>query len=159
MSRLTDDGKEVVDSTPLELPLGYQHPPTLNERIAQALRAERFRQDMIRAGVETFEEAEDFDCGEDDPLADTPYELEFDPGLGKEIPRQEKAMLDAERRRVDAEVAREKKKRWFGFGRERSPEGVQERKEGSPRKAESSSERDRSNRSFTQEEPRQREEE
>lgn len=53
------------------------------DRIQGIIRGERLKEEMRNAGKETFEEADDFDVGDDfDPTS--PYEEIFDPGLAEE---------------------------------------------------------------------------
>lgn len=60
-----ESGAEVLDPTPVELPIGYKHPKTLEERIQEAIRQE-LSQVASKEGYETFQEANDFDVGDDD---------------------------------------------------------------------------------------------
>lgn len=72
------NGMEVPSSIPMAPPVGYTRQPTLAERIRQMVRSEHVRLAAIQAGQETFEEADDFDVGDDyDPAS--PYEETFDP--------------------------------------------------------------------------------
>jgi len=72
-------GREKPDPIPLSPPLGYKKHPTLREQIRDMIRSEKLRQEVEAAGLETFEEADDFDVGDDyDPRS--PYEEVFDPG-------------------------------------------------------------------------------
>ena len=74
------------DPDPLEPPIGYKRQPSLAEQIREMVRSERLRQEMDSAGVETFEESDDFDVGDDfDPTS--PYEADFEP-LGDVIARK-----------------------------------------------------------------------
>jgi len=60
-----DSGLEYVDSTPVEVPLGFRRPLTLQEQIRQYLRQEI---GLARLGIdssESFEESLDFDDGEE----------------------------------------------------------------------------------------------
>lgn len=58
-------------------PVGYVKQPSLADQIRDMVRSERLAMEMAEAGVETFEEADDFDVGDDyDP--NTPYEETFD---------------------------------------------------------------------------------
>lgn len=67
------DGKEVLDSTPLEIPLSWKRPPSLRDQIKQFVRSELSNR-ASEEGFDTFEEADDFDVDEDpDPLS--AYEL------------------------------------------------------------------------------------
>ena len=54
-----DDNREVLDKTPIEIPLGYTAPLTLDENIAQAIRNNDFNK--ANAELETFEESDDFE--------------------------------------------------------------------------------------------------
>lgn len=73
------DGLEYGDPVPMAPPIGYDSPPDLMHMIRSMIRNERFMQGLDEAGVETFEEADDFELDDDplDPL--TPYERVFDP--------------------------------------------------------------------------------
>lgn len=65
--------KEYPDPTPVEVPLGFKRPPTLQEEIQRIIRAQLSEHAQSR-GFETFEEADDFNIDEDpDPLS--PYEV------------------------------------------------------------------------------------
>lgn len=78
MSYLDDNGHEVLDSTPIAVPVkfrGISHEDTIRQII---------RQELSRAaqedGDESFEEADDFDVGDDyDPMS--PWELTADQEL------------------------------------------------------------------------------
>lgn len=77
-SELDKNGHEIPDSRTLAPALNLRPEPTLAERIREITRSERLRQEAIAAGHETFEEADDFEVGDDyDP--ESPYEMEFDP--------------------------------------------------------------------------------
>lgn len=66
------------DATPIAPPLGYIKQPSITERIRDMVRSEHLRRAAEAAGAESFEEANDFDVGDDfDPQS--PYEDEFDP--------------------------------------------------------------------------------
>lgn len=75
-SRHNSEGAEVLDSTPMALPVGFTRPPTLQEQVARLVRSEAFRIAAEKNGIETFEEADDFDDPDDDPTS--PYEEHFD---------------------------------------------------------------------------------
>lgn len=92
--RQDEEGREIPDSTPLELPLGMKRPDTLAEQVQRLVRRQLSDYAALH-GHESFEEAEDFDVDEDfDPS--TPYEEEFDPILGKNLTPAD--FLDPERR-------------------------------------------------------------
>lgn len=68
--------REPVDSSQLEIPVGFHRPPSLQEQVRRLVRYE-MSQEAANQGQETFEEADDFDVGDDfDPSS--PYELNFD---------------------------------------------------------------------------------
>jgi len=84
--RLIQDkmGREVPDPKPLEIPVGFKRPETLQEQIRRLVHSEHFQRDREAAGEETFEEADDFDVDDDfDPS--TPYETFFDPVLQRDV--------------------------------------------------------------------------
>lgn len=81
--RLDKNGHEIPDPTPVALPTGFKRPEMLAETVARLVRREiSERADL--AGFETFEEAEDFEIG-DDFEPNSPYEQFFDPLLGKDM--------------------------------------------------------------------------
>jgi len=76
---LDERGREKPDPVPLSPPLGYKKQPSLAEQIRAMVRSEKLRQEVEEAGMETWDEADDFDIGDDyDPRS--PYEEVFDPG-------------------------------------------------------------------------------
>lgn len=66
--RHDEKGREICDSTPVEVPLDFKTPPSIHQLIAQYVRSERAAEVARAAGVETFEEADDFDVGDEDEL-------------------------------------------------------------------------------------------
>ncbi len=71
-------GRETPDPTPLAPPIGHNPQPSLTQQIRDMVRSERLARDLEASGVETFEDADDFDVGDDyDPSS--PYEEDFDP--------------------------------------------------------------------------------
>ena len=94
--RMTPDGLEIVDSRPMAPPVGYKKQPSMVDHIRELIRSEKLRLAAEEAGHESFEEADDFDVGDDyDPS--TPYEADFDP-----MTDQERAALTSEGRNVEA---------------------------------------------------------
>lgn len=84
--QLDANGWEIPDPQPLEIPGGFKKPETLQEQIRRLIRAAS--REAAEQGLETFEEAEDFNVDDDfDPH--TPYEVFFDPVLNKEISPEE----------------------------------------------------------------------
>lgn len=72
---LNQHGHEVPDPTPMEPAIGFKREPTLHEKMREMIRGELLARQAIAAGQETFEEADDFDTGEDD-VARSPFEVE-----------------------------------------------------------------------------------
>lgn len=80
---LDENGAEHPDPTPMAPPIGYKRQPSLAEQIREMVRSERLKQEVEEAGFETFEEADDFEVGDDyDPHS--PHENDFDPPV-KEV--------------------------------------------------------------------------
>ena len=82
---LTEDGREKPSAQKIAPPLGYTKRESLVETIRRMVRSEALRNEAEAAGMETLEEADDFDVGDDyDPSS--PYEYNFDPPV-VEIPQ------------------------------------------------------------------------
>lgn len=84
IAALDSKGHEVPDPTPLELPAGFKRPETLAEQVQRLVRTS-VSQYAAMTGQETFEEAEDFEVDDESFDPHTPYEVDFDPILNKEI--------------------------------------------------------------------------
>lgn len=73
---LNEKGHEVLDDTPVAMPVGFKRPQSMTDMIRQYVRTELSKQ-ASEQGNETWEEADDFDVGDDyDPKS--PWELTFD---------------------------------------------------------------------------------
>jgi len=73
-----EKGEEIPDPTKPELPLGFKKPESLAEQVRRLVRSEQVRLAAEKSGHESFDEADDFEVGEDyDPRS--PYEEIFDP--------------------------------------------------------------------------------
>lgn len=80
---LTKDGREKPDPTPMEPPLGFKKQPSIMDQVAGMIRSERLRREAEALGLESLEESDDFDIGDDfDPRS--PYEYNFDPAMSRE---------------------------------------------------------------------------
>lgn len=77
-------GWEVPDPRPVELPIGMTRPETVEQMIQRMVRG-RLSDLAEEQGYETFDEANDFDVEDETFDPDTPYEVEFDPFLGREM--------------------------------------------------------------------------
>lgn len=92
--RYNERGEEIPDPTKPEVPLGFKKPETLAEQVHRLVRSAQLREQALAAGHETFEEADDFDVGDDyDPRS--PYEEVFDPTAAppKEVPFKEETPM------------------------------------------------------------------
>ena len=84
---LDEFGHEIPDPRPLAIPTDLGRPETLAEQVQRLVRSASREIASQTDDIETFEESEDFDVDDDfDPA--TPYELHFDPVLGKEVSAQ-----------------------------------------------------------------------
>nr|QJB19892.1 MAG: hypothetical protein [Microvirus sp.] len=71
-------GRELPSPLPIQPPIGYKKTPSLSEQIRAMVVSEKLRLEAEQAGFESFEDADDFDVGDDyDPRS--PYEYDFDP--------------------------------------------------------------------------------
>lgn len=77
-------GREDNDPHPLAIPAGFNRPETLAEQVQRLVRGSISRE-AEEAGMETFEEANDFDIPDDPVDPQTPYEEQYDPVLGRGI--------------------------------------------------------------------------
>lgn len=101
-SYLTKDGAERPDPTPMAPPIGYKPSDPLHKRIREMILSEKLRLEAAAAGMETLDEADDFDVGDDfDPSS--PYEEYFDP-IGYD-PGAARAAVDAHNAAVQARNA------------------------------------------------------
>lgn len=88
---LGPDGRQAPDPVPLAPPIGYKKTPSMVEIVREMVRSERLRQEALAADHETFEEADDFDVGDEPELMRSPFEYdERDPSIRElaEIGRQ-----------------------------------------------------------------------
>lgn len=76
---LDEQGRELHDPRPVAPPVGFVKQPSMVEHIRALVRSEMLRKEADDSGLDTFEEAEDFDTGEDDDDPRTPYEAVFEP--------------------------------------------------------------------------------
>lgn len=87
---------EKLDPTPLKTKILLDGPIPIELRLRELIQSERMAQYARQQGVETFEEANDFDIP-DDPIPQLDDELVFDVDLGRDVTRIEKRALDEER--------------------------------------------------------------
>lgn len=104
-------GKKVPDNTPVEVPLQFKRPPSIQEEIQRFIRVETSRAAEL-AGFETWEESQDFGVVDDDPL--TPYEA---------LDMEEEELYDVHKAAVKSAAEAkmmEAYKRRYGHGEARS---------------------------------------
>lgn len=68
-------GRQKMDPNPVEVPVGFTPPPTLQQQLAQMLRARDIVAAQRARGEETLEDSVDFGNDDDDPLPSTAAEL------------------------------------------------------------------------------------
>lgn len=91
------EGREIPDATPMQPPIGFNRQPSLAQQIRSMILSEKLRQAAEESGAETFEEADDFDVGDDfEDLPRSQYEANFDP-----MTPEERAALASQGRDVD----------------------------------------------------------
>lgn len=78
-ARLDENGHEIVSNIPKEPPLNYVKQPSMVDIVRSQIRSEMLRREVEAAGVETFEEADDFNVEDDPADPSTPFEENFDP--------------------------------------------------------------------------------
>lgn len=85
-ANLSPTGGEINDGRSMAIPSGFKRPETLQEQIRRLVRSDPtlFRQDD---DDESFEEADDFDV-EDDIEVTSPFEMFFDPTVGRDVSAQ-----------------------------------------------------------------------
>lgn len=74
-----DQGQEIPDQTPVALPAGFERPPSIHDLVKQAVR--QLSMQAVDDGLESLEEADDFDVDDDAELPATAYEI-----MGAEAP-------------------------------------------------------------------------
>lgn len=76
---LNKDGHEVPNPVPVAPPVGFVRAPSMVDHLRQMVRSELLRREVMAQGMETFEEADDFELDDDPVDPHTPYEAVFDP--------------------------------------------------------------------------------
>lgn len=70
-----DKGEQIPETTPLELPLGYHHPEDIQSMIRRMVTDAAVVAANEAAGLESFEEANDFDVMEEDAVIPSNHEF------------------------------------------------------------------------------------
>lgn len=112
-----DAGRFIPDSVPVAPPIGYKRQPSMVEIVRDMVRSEHLADAARRSGMETFEESEDFDVGDDPDDLRSGFENDFDPPIeevkeevAKSRKKPEDPLLVRAREQVDLEEAVEKVK-------------------------------------------------
>lgn len=105
MAQLNERGHEILDETPLAMPLGFKKPESLQSQIQRLVRNELSAR-AASEGHETFDEADDFDIEDDDYDPRSPWELGFDQGTAPTPSRARAEIERAERRAIKSAVRR-----------------------------------------------------
>lgn len=123
-------GQEIPDPRPAAPSLGKKPEVNIRDYIATMVRSERLQQELDAAGHETFEEANDFEVG-DDYFPDSQYENDLEPSVA-ELIREGNASLSAKARLKEKSEA-------DALARKRASTGQTENEDSSPHKPEKSS--------------------
>lgn len=98
-------GREIPDPTPMQPPVGYNPQPSLASIVRQQIMSHKLAQEAAAMGAETFEEADDFEVGDDwEAEKHSPYEANFDP-----MTPEEKAALTTQGRDTEKILTQEEK--------------------------------------------------
>lgn len=71
-----NNGEELPDPNPMELPVGFVRPPTIEELFARLVLDPAAQRELQSVGIETEEEANDFDVPDEIPDPTSPYQAE-----------------------------------------------------------------------------------
>lgn len=104
MVEYNERGEELLDPRPMSVAVGFKRPPSLAEMVKNLVRNERVQRDFETHGIETFDEADDFEVGDDlDPSS--PWEESFDPDYPHIAARMQEVTSGVVRDKTPAEVA------------------------------------------------------
>lgn len=85
---LNEQGQEIPDPVPLAPPIGYNPQPSMIDQVRDMVRMQ-LSLEADAAGVETFEDADDFEVGDDfEAERNSPYEEHFEPTSARELRRR-----------------------------------------------------------------------
>lgn len=102
-------GAEILDTTPVEVPLHYRRPETLEEKLKRVVHNELSMAASAR-DMETFEESDDFDVEDDQDTLPSKYEMT---DMQEEQPLMRRAnsdVQDKKGRRSESQVVKDKGK-------------------------------------------------
>lgn len=78
MSKHNERGHEVLDPTPMAIPVGFGRPESMESMIRRLVRTQ-LSMAASNHGMESFAEADDFDIPDDPVDPDSPWEHNFEP--------------------------------------------------------------------------------
>lgn len=78
MAVFNDRGEELLDDRPMSAAVGFKRPPSLADLVKSLIRNEQVQRDFETHGIETFDDADNFNTGEDMDMT-SPWEENFDP--------------------------------------------------------------------------------
>lgn len=140
-SSYNEKGEEVLDPTPIKIPAIMRPAMTLNERILMLTRQELSRAAQA-GGMDSFEEADDFEIDDDIPL-ESPWEEHFDPDIrfiaSKEQEIKHRARKDFDDDQIQRGMERLK---WYEDREKRKRAKAKYNKEQAAKKAKSSQDDD-----------------
>lgn len=100
--KYNERGEELPDDTPVEMPLKFKRPPTLQEQIKSMVRRE-LSDVASQQGFESFEEADDFDVDDGEELPPSNYEFKDMPADGSfRSAKQDASVLDKKESKEDS---------------------------------------------------------
>lgn len=86
-------GQEIPDPTPMAPPVGYKKQKSMVDIVRDMVRSEHLRRDIAAQGFETFEDADDFEVGDDyDPKS--PHELDAEYVPASELARRAREEME-----------------------------------------------------------------
>lgn len=101
-----DAGEFIPDSVPMAPPIGYKETESMVDIVRRMVRDEQLQADLAAAGAETFEEADDFEVGDDGEDLMSGHENDFDPPV-KELVSEGKKEIARKKAAKEAEEAAE----------------------------------------------------
>lgn len=99
-NRFSAEGKEILNPTPMQPPLGFKRQPSLSELVRQQIAAMRHIEDNE---PETEEDADDFDI-DDDPIVASRWENDMVPSIKEAKAELERIHNEARKYAVPKEV-------------------------------------------------------
>lgn len=104
MVEYNKQGEEIPDDRPMSAAVGFKRPPSLAEMVKNLVRNEQIQRDFDTHGIETFDDADDFNVDDDfDPSS--PWEESFDPTYPHIAARMQEVRSGVVQDKTPAEIA------------------------------------------------------